>query len=929
MGTAVSRDHAKLPFGYTHARKDHSFNTSSVSRRRLAARILRTPDTTSVTPFPIQDGASSVASIPELVALPPIPLNFSLHLHEPPSSSSHHSLPAPLPSTPASYSYSSAAPPAGPSYHSYSYSYGYDHAHSGGIAQSSISVPDSGTGATAGTVATSSIAGAVPESDSGLETAIRSSRSRNPTANSLSHSRSFLHPHNYSHSHVHHKASLTAAGDHSYGHNSSNHNNHNNHNNAGQPSSPSGSSLGWTSTHQHHTGPTHPSVVQAHAATTSTAAPPVSLATVPPTALNGQSSLTRYEQEPYSSIQKQRQSQSFRTQEEQNNDMDIISALSIADRPLQGSYDFFTTTASPPRSSSLHQQQPTLQAQTQLQQYYLHSATLSKRDSMALLLASSSRMAGQEDYETRTSICAVASEHQGRHRRGASYELNDDDYVDMEDEGALKLEADSILDEELENLSPIPFSDLPSLTNIGLCSHGIVKLSSNIRLLASATCVQICCNELSRIPVEIGFLRNLTLLDLSKNSLTCLPDTIKYLTKLVDLKLSFNQLETIPAGIGGLTKLAALSLDNNRLESIPAQIGLIKGLVNLDLSDNPITVLPAEVGKLQFLRRLKLDRCPLVEEFVHSPLHSPPSLLELAARVIVRHDVAVPAMISPHLKSYLKSARKCTFCEGPYFDASVKRGKMIEKNDAFIPLEYTLCQPHWNTELERVKLLFCQRPITAPPLKTSGPSGAQPQRPAGGGGQTSTKKQRPKSSSLTMALPPSGSETDVATAGPGSLAAPPADNQPLPAVRLRRAKNAQEGGERERPLSMFGNRLSMLLKLKGERRERPATTFMTTTTSPLSAATGAGAAGTAADTVAAATPSSAGPPSSPSSSTTVSAAVDSARPRATRSATSAFLKRAGRKLARPLSLGSALDGPELLNIIPAGSPHAHSGVRLA
>ncbi|KAF9939291.1 hypothetical protein BGZ67_009679 [Mortierella alpina] len=914
MGTAVSRDHAKLPFGYTHARKDHSFNNSSVSRRRLAARLLRTPDTTSVTPFPIQDGASSVASIPELVSLPPIPLNFSLHLHEPPSSSSHHSLPAPLPSTPASYSYSSPTPAAaGPSYHSYGYGYGYDHAHSGGIAQSSISVPDSGTGATAGTIATSSTVGAVPESESGLETAIRSSRSRNLTGNSLSHSRSFLHPHSYSHSHVHHKASLTA-GDHAYGHNS------NYHNNPGQSSSPAGSSLGWTSTHPHHTGMTHPNLVQAQAATANTAPLPITLANSPPTTLNGQSSSTRYEQEPYSSIQKQRQSQPFRSQEEQNNDMDIISALGIADRPLQGSYDFFTITPSPPRSSSLHQQQPPLQAQTQSQQYYLHSATLSKRDSMALLLASNSRMVGQEDYETRTSTCAVASEDQGRHRRALSYELNEYDYVDMEDEGALKLEADSILDEDLENLSPIPFSDLPSLTNIGLCSHGIVKLSSNIRLLASATCVQICCNELSRIPVEIGFLRNLTLLDLSKNSLTCLPDTIKYLTKLVDLKLSFNQLETIPAGIGGLTKLAALSLDNNRIESIPPQIGLIKGLVNLDLSDNPITVLPAEVGKLQFLRRLKLERCPLVEKFVHSPLHSPPTLLELAARVIVRHDVSVPSMISPHLKSYLKSARKCTFCEGPYFEASVKRGKMMEKNDIFVPLEYTLCQPHWNSDEERVMLMFCQRPITAPPLKSSATSGAQQQRPAGGGGgQTSTKRQQPKSASPTttasLSSPASGSEA-VATAEASSHAAPTLDNQPLPAVRLRRAKNTQEGGERERPLSMFGNRLSTLLKLKGERRERPASTFMTTTTSPLSAA-------------AAAAPSSPGPPASPSSSTTVSAAVDSTRPRVTRSSTSAFLKRAGRKMARPLSLGSALDGPELLNIIPAASPHALSGVRLA
>ncbi|KAH7046193.1 hypothetical protein BKA57DRAFT_411179, partial [Linnemannia elongata] len=213
--------------------------------------------------------------------------------------------------------------------------------------------------------------------------------------------------------------------------------------------------------------------------------------------------------------------------------------------------------------------------------------------------------------------------------------------------------------------------------------------------------------------MEIGFLRNLTLLDLSKNCLRSLPDSITHLTKLVELKLSFNQLETIPPGIGGLTKLASLTLDNNRITSIPAQIGLIKELVNLDLSDNPIKVLPAEVGKLQFLRRLKLERCPLVEEFVHSPVHSPPTLLELAARVIVRHDIQMPPLMLPHLMAYVDSAQSCTFCDGPYFDSWVKRGKLIEKNEMFIPLEYTLCQPHWNTEMERVKLLFCPRPITS------------------------------------------------------------------------------------------------------------------------------------------------------------------------------------------------------------------------
>ncbi|KAF8978507.1 hypothetical protein BGZ46_006397 [Entomortierella lignicola] len=360
---------------------------------------------------------------------------------------------------------------------------------------------------------------------------------------------------------------------------------------------------------------------------------------------------------------------------------------------------------------------------------------LTKQDTLIICSSNKSNQQGGAgvgvgEYETQVSSTAVGSDFRGHasYKSAPSYELKgnqvhkqqDDDYLDSWDENTLRLErceAESIMDEEMGQLSPIPFSELPNLTNIGLCSYGIVKLSSNIRLLASATCVQICCNELSSIPAEIGYLRNLTLLDLSKNNLTSLPETITNLTKLVDLKLSYNQLEYIPAGIGGLTKLAALSLDNNKLESIPHQIGLIKGLVNLDLSDNPITVLPAEIGKLQFLRRLKLDRCPLVEEFSHSPLHSPPTLLELAARVIVRHDIPVPPMMVPHLKEYISSAGTCSFCDGPYFDSWVKRGKMIEKNEATIPLEYTLCQPHWNTEQERIKLLFCKRPITSPPLK--------------------------------------------------------------------------------------------------------------------------------------------------------------------------------------------------------------------
>ncbi|KAF9985597.1 hypothetical protein BGZ75_002744 [Mortierella antarctica] len=248
----------------------------------------------------------------------------------------------------------------------------------------------------------------------------------------------------------------------------------------------------------------------------------------------------------------------------------------------------------------------------------------------------------------------------------------------------------SSVDEDVAHLSPIPFSDLPSLTHIGLCSFGIVKLSCNIRLLSSATGLQICCNDLCSVPTEIGFLRNLTLLDLSKNSLTSLPDSIRYLTKLVDLRLSHNFLEVVPSAIGEFSKLTSLQLDNNRLERIPAQIGRIKSLAHLNLENNPITILPAEIGHLQYLRRLRLDNCPLLQRLVHSSLHSPPTLLELAARVVVRQRVSVPNLLPEHLRTYLKTSQPCSFCEGPYFEASFKRGKIIEKNNALVPLEYVL-----------------------------------------------------------------------------------------------------------------------------------------------------------------------------------------------------------------------------------------------
>ncbi|KAI9095225.1 hypothetical protein DFS34DRAFT_627120 [Phlyctochytrium arcticum] len=209
-------------------------------------------------------------------------------------------------------------------------------------------------------------------------------------------------------------------------------------------------------------------------------------------------------------------------------------------------------------------------------------------------------------------------------------------------------------------------------------------------------------------------MKNLTNLSIASNRLTSLPDTIGFLTKLVELKASDNLLDTIPASISKLQKLTTLYLDSNRITYLPSEIGQVKLLATLDLSKNPLQVVPAELNRLKFLRTLTLKRCPLKRDFAVDPTRSPPTLKELAARVIVRQQLPILEITQDEVKSYLASAHTCTFCGGPYFEEVTIRGRIVERGDHRVPLEYRLCAPHWSTDNERLALLFCPLPNSAP-----------------------------------------------------------------------------------------------------------------------------------------------------------------------------------------------------------------------
>jgi hypothetical protein len=232
---------------------------------------------------------------------------------------------------------------------------------------------------------------------------------------------------------------------------------------------------------------------------------------------------------------------------------------------------------------------------------------------------------------------------------------------------------------------------------------------------------------LEEIPESIGHLQQLESLNLAHNDLCSLPKTISYLTRLEDLNLSYNQLETITPHIGHLEKLQTLCVSNNHL--IELTVG-IKGLINLsvlDISNNKVTTLPAEITQLPFLRRLRLDGCPLTNSLDHySVRHDPPSLLETCARLIVKNDiypVSEQASLTEPLEDYLRSYNLCSHCNAPYFESFVSRGRWIEKNDIWIPLEYRLCSAHWSDESDRMYAMFSSNPKN-PPLLSKRPDAA-------------------------------------------------------------------------------------------------------------------------------------------------------------------------------------------------------------
>jgi hypothetical protein len=255
---------------------------------------------------------------------------------------------------------------------------------------------------------------------------------------------------------------------------------------------------------------------------------------------------------------------------------------------------------------------------------------------------------------------------------------------------------------------------------LDMSNRGIVKFTQNIGLYANIVSLNLAQNELTHLPEELGLLHNLEELNVSENRLVRLPDSIGQLRHLRELNLKHNELTTFPKSIGNLQRLRILIVSHNRFRVISREIGGLAKLMTFEAEHNQIEYLPAEMSLLGNLRIIQIHGNPLVTESYTSKKEAAVSndrqlsLLEAAARSIIRTDSSVLVDTPFSLRAYLLSAEECIFCHGPFIEKRCGKIRYLQRGDQTIPFMYYLCSPHWNTEEDRIRAMFQKAPQTIP-----------------------------------------------------------------------------------------------------------------------------------------------------------------------------------------------------------------------
>lgn len=349
---------------------------------------------------------------------------------------------------------------------------------------------------------------------------------------------------------------------------------------------------------------------------------------------------------------------------------------------------------------------------------------------------------------------------------------------------------------------------------------------------------------------------SLLALHLSHNRLAKLPSCICELPSLVLLDISFNRLTALPASIGKLGNLKTLRVTNNQLAELPKEIATMQELSTLDVADNCLRSLPSAINRLRQLRIIIIDGNPLLtrddvavmmphtvnrrrsrnneladsntftaattqrglsgsEVDVSLPETLPAveqprvrSLVDIAARAIVRHNIPVSGRVPPQLLHLLSGAKACTACGGPYFGEPVMRYRFIRRAGLSIPLEHNLCSVHWNTDTDRVKFLFQPKPATAPsPMVMAAVDPVvelqqrTPTTPVKRTASTSSQQTAASASSSSTSSTPCHSNTTSTTSLAAPAAAPSLVSSPRLAASPRLPSAASPSASRRGSLS--------------------------------------------------------------------------------------------------------------------------------
>jgi hypothetical protein len=257
--------------------------------------------------------------------------------------------------------------------------------------------------------------------------------------------------------------------------------------------------------------------------------------------------------------------------------------------------------------------------------------------------------------------------------------------------------------------------------NADLSDRGIVSLTAHLGIFKHLVSLNLQGNKLATLPDEIGLLKCLKELNVSDNRLQSLPESIGLLQRVGEINLKGNELCTLPESFGNLRRLKVLNICHNKFRIVPRCVGNLAKLCTFEADRNMIEYLPAEMSLLKQLCRIQLSGNPLVKEeyiLTKAKLASsgggPITLLETAARMIIRDDQEVLRNMPLPLKSFLKSAEKCSFCHGPYLSSYYGRIRLLERQGQVIPFIHYLCSSHWSNEKGRLRAMFEVPPHTTP-----------------------------------------------------------------------------------------------------------------------------------------------------------------------------------------------------------------------